>query len=120
MKTVIVPKDRLIDVIRRNRDMHAAQYREAYEGFVKTYSSALKKKLSAVESGAEIGFRDTRLNLEVPEDHTQDYDRTLAMLEWHQDETIPLSEQEYQNYIEDNWSWSGKFRQDIATYTVVS
>jgi hypothetical protein len=120
MKNIVVDKERLVSALRESRDKHEREYQEAYDGFVKKYADLLKKKIGKAEAGAEIGPRDTYIDLEVPENHTEDYTRALDMLSWHEGDSIDLSTQEYKNYIEDDWAWTGKFRKDLSSYTVIS
>ena len=46
------------------------------------------------------------ISLAEPADHTEDYDRVLAMLEMSVDETVILSSEEFSQYVLDRWTWS--------------
>ncbi len=45
------------------------------------------------------------VNLLEPQDHTADYDRTIAMLEMCVDEQIEITSAEFDCYVMDNWAW---------------
>jgi len=48
-----------------------------------------------------------RITLPEPQDHTNDYDRVITMLEMSVDSVIELDDVAFDQYVMDNWSWKG-------------
>ena len=45
------------------------------------------------------------LSLPEPQDHTEDYDSVIAMLEMSVEDIIELDADSFQRYVLDKWSW---------------
>ncbi len=116
MRTIKVDVDHLKEVLVKNRAAHKVQFEQAWEGYRKVAAKELEDRLDAVKDGKPFQLW---FNLSVPEDHTDDYDQTLEMLELHVEDTIALSINEYQQYFKDDWGWKGKFASDNATYSSI-
>ncbi|MEK6882860.1 MAG: hypothetical protein AABY22_24770 [Nanoarchaeota archaeon] len=52
-----------------------------------------------------------------PEDHTQDYDLAIRKVELSVWENIALQENEFNNYVMNNWSWKNTFLNVAQIYT---
>ena len=103
MQTVTVNKLSLIDIITKNRDGHSDRYEKAWAGYRKEAIETLEDHLSALKDGKRIAH--VRMD-SAPTDHTEDYDRVLEMLNMSVDDTIELSNGEFQQYVQDDWNWS--------------
>ena len=55
--------------------------------------------------------------LPEPEDHTDDYDRILAMARMQIDDVIEVSESEFGMYVTDQWAWSAPFTTTAFRYS---
>jgi hypothetical protein len=107
-------KAEILDKLRKNRETHAAEAAEAREGFKKKAAAELHKRARLIAKGKS---HDVFFNLPYPQDYTEKYDSTIRMLELHQSETIALDESQYQQYVEDNWSWTGHYVGSNAMYS---
>ena len=101
MKAIKVSKDSLLSALRANREKHAAEAKEAHEGYVIQVKAGLRKALREIKTGKIT----TSLGLHAPIDNTADYDRAIQMMEMSVDDTIELTEQEFRQYVQDEWSW---------------
>ena len=99
---VKVNKVDLLKVLRENRDKHRSLFLEALEGYREKVVELLTINLDNVKAGKEIV---TFLNLPVPKDQTTEYDKVIRMLEMSIDEAFELSDDEFQCYVLDEWSW---------------
>jgi len=63
----------------------------------------LDRMLADAKAGRPIA---RSINLVEPADHTEDYDRVLAMLEMSVDDTVILGAEEFSQYVLDRWTWS--------------
>jgi len=105
MRQITVEKVKLLEVLAKNRAEHRAVFLEAQMAFRAAAIEALDKQLDAARKGSPFELRQL-VALVAPEDHTAAYDRSIQMLHMSVDEKIVISEQEFQNYVQDIWDWS--------------
>jgi hypothetical protein len=113
MRTITVNKTDLIDKMSANRDEHNATFRKALEVFREKAIERFEQQIADVKAGK---MPDRYLNLPWPEEHTQDYDRALQMLYWHQGAEIELTEAEFTQYVQDDWGWRQSFAINTTAY----
>lgn len=106
MQKVRINKEKLRDVVQENRNNHRDIFEKAIEGYRKAVINRLEQMIDDAKANRKI---NTFVNLTQPEDHTEDYDQVLEMLELSVDDTIELTHSEFAQYVQDRWSWSGKF-----------
>ncbi len=56
----------------------------------------------------------------MPEDHTRDYDRRIKMYEMDIDDTIEMTEQEFAQYVLDDWGWKQAWTTSNTAYLAAS
>jgi hypothetical protein len=106
MEKITVEKAALLEKLRENRANHRAIFEEAMDGF----QAQAERELKALLSDLRKGVRQTiRMNRSVPSDHTMDYDRAVAMIEMSLGDTITLSENDFAQYVMDDWGWQDQF-----------
>lgn len=116
--TVTVVKERLLDILRGNQASHTQTFREAIDGYRDKLKEGLNKLLSDLSYGRRIRDDLQRLAfLSEPESHAAEYSRVIRMLEMHQGETVQLSEEQFKNYVEDDWKWSDNFKTVSSSYS---
>ncbi|MCV0439774.1 MAG: hypothetical protein K5880_14195 [Hydrogenophaga sp.] len=64
---------------------------------------------SRTDEFREYYFGINSVNVSKPSNHLIDYDRTILMVENCQQNDIELTEQEYTQYVMDNWDWQQQF-----------
>ena len=89
--------------MRANRDAHRSLFLKAQEGYRKLVIEELDRMLADAKAVRPIA---RSINLVEPADHTEDYDRVLAMLEMSVDDAVILSAEEFSQYVLDRWIWS--------------
>lgn len=115
--TVQVPKKQLFDVLYTNRQNHEAAYKESSEGYRQTLLSQLANILSDLKIGKDVQADLRRvMMLPKPKSYSTEYGRVLKMLELHTGETMAIDEDQFKNYIEDDWSWSDEFAASTRAY----
>jgi hypothetical protein len=75
----------------------------------------LEGRIRDLKRGRHI---DQYLRLPEPEDHTDDYDRVLAMAEMSVDEEIELNADDFAMYVMDQWHWKQSFTETTSYYAV--
>jgi hypothetical protein len=115
MRQIRVDKVKLLKIIRKNRTEHRATFLEAQESFREVAIKAMDQQLKDAREGKPFQLRSLTV-LEAPEDHTKDYDRSIQMLEMSVDKEIVISEQEFQNFVQDTWGWSRDWASNVSNY----
>lgn len=101
--TIKANKSDLLVALKKNRETHAENYARAKEGFVKLLTKELEDKLDMIRKGERVPT--LQFDNRQPEDHTDEYDEVIGMLEMSTDGTIQLSHQQYRCYVLDDWGW---------------
>lgn len=106
MYEVTVDKERLLKILKENREKHHEIFLEALEGYKKVLLDSFEKKVEDLKNGKVV----TRtVDIKEPVDHTNDYDRIITMIEMHVDNEITLDSSCFANYVLDDWGWSREF-----------
>lgn len=113
MDTIVVAKDALLKKLRENRDNHRKEFELALEGWRKTADEEIARLYEEAKAGK---LKQAFLNLPRPEDHTKDYDRRIEMLEMDINQTVELEEQEYAQYVQDDWGWRRQWTASNTAY----
>ena len=113
MKTVSVNRHELISELTVNRDQHRGVFEEALAGYRARLTVELERRIRDVSKGRRI---DHHIRLPEPEDHTADYDRIIKMAEMSVRDTIELSDNEFAQYVMDQWHWKQGFTDSTAVY----
>ena len=113
MEKVTVKKLELLNIVRENRAQHRAKFEAAVEGYRKACITVFEENLKKFLAGkAERVF----INEQMPEDHTDDYDVVLEMLEMSVDDEITITTKAFNNYVRDKWDWSDRWVTSNSKY----
>lgn len=116
MRTVRIEKSKLQSAINENLITHLSEFDTAMEDYRKVATDDLKDAIKDIKNGEIV----SHLNFDVPENHKEDYDRTLTMLGMSEDTIIELTEQEFNQYVMDDWNWKHQFMTTTANYAALS
>lgn len=114
MRTVRIEKEKLTQIVQKNRDNHRQIFEEATEGYRAKAIEELDKNLALAKAGKRFL---TVLHLIEPVDQTREYDKVLRMLQLTEDTIIELTDQEFTCYVLDRWQWRDAFYVSNATYS---
>lgn len=113
LTVITVKKTTLLEALKKNLEKHVAEFRVTRAG----YEIAFVEKAEALLAEARKGnFEVTRIDLEKPHSHERDYTRVINMLTMSIDEEIKISDTQFSQYVEDEWSWKGAFMAANSTY----
>ena len=98
----------------KNRDEHCKIFEEALDGYRKTAISELETILERARTGKRVV--EVSVHLPMPRDHTREYDAVIKMLELTADATVLLDQQEFTQYVMDDWDWMRDFLVASRTY----
>lgn len=117
MKDIRIEKGELLEILTENRKNHRAIFEEAVEGYRQRAVEILTEQLDRIAQG-----RLERVNVQIPlpSDHTQDYDRAIKMLEMTLDDEIYVDEADFQGYVMDEWGWKKEFLTSNSSYSTTA
>lgn len=111
---VPVYRERLLEVLRSNRSIHAETFQKAMKGYTRETIKELEQKLADVKAGKEI--QRHMINV-APACHTDEYDEVIGLLEMSDQETLILDQSLYRQYVKDDWGWKQSWVASTSTYT---
>lgn len=111
---VTIRKVELLEAIRKNREKHAAEYTEAYAGYEVEFVKEAVKLLALAKEGK---FEKTTITCSPPQNHTKDYDRVIRMMEMCTADEIIVTEQQFSQYVLDEWQWMSAFNASKMRYS---
>jgi len=114
LSIVRVNREDLLEAVKANRENHRATFEEAMDGYKKRSIELLEDHIKRIKANAP---ERVMVSLPFPEDHTEDYDRVIAQLQWSLDDELYLTETEFDTYVRDNWGWSAIVASTNALYT---
>lgn len=110
-------KPALIETLTKNRDQHRAVFEEACEGYRKMATERIAAMLKDAKEGRQIA---QYVGLTVPTDHTGDYNRVITALTMSVDSRCALTEQQFAQYVMDDWEWRKNFLTAAGSYSVTA
>lgn len=117
MDEITVNKAKLIATMKENRERHHAIVLEAQTGFRVKVIERLDEMLKLAASGQKINLN---VGLAMPEDHTDEYDTVIGMLELDINETVLLDMTQYRQWVQDQWGWQRSFTTTNAYYSATA
>jgi hypothetical protein len=116
MKDVRIKKEQLVQIVKKNRQEHREIFLKAQEKYREVAIALLDRQLKAAREGKPFMLAEF-IHLVQPEDHSQDYDRALRMLELEVDDVVTLTMPEFANLVQDQWNWSRQWATNTSRYT---
>lgn len=117
MHEITVTKSELIEVMKANREKHHQIVLEAQAGFRSKVLARLDEMLALAAKGEKIQLI---VGLAMPEDHTDEYDTIIGMLEMSVDDTVELDQSDYQSWVQDKWGWQRSFTATNSAYSATA
>lgn len=116
MKEVRIKKERLLEIVKKNRAEHREIFLKAQENYRAAVIQALEEELADARDNKP--FRVERLvKIVAPQDHTRDYDRVIEMLKLTEDKIIEMDQYTFANMVLDEWEWSHAWAVSNSRYT---
>src|SRR5262245_26533705 len=106
-------KDVLLKTLRENREEHRAVFERALEVYREKWIELLEAKIESAKRGDRIS---QTFRIPVPEDHTDDFDNAITMLEWHTGDEITLDDWQVATWIRNEWGWQQSFAANTGSY----
>lgn len=106
-------KDNLKKIIQRNLDKHKTDYADAIKGYYITLVETHQKILDLAKKQQDL---KESTYLPKPKQYIAEYERILRMLDATESDQIPLNEQDFSRYVEDQWDWKTEFLASSTQY----
>lgn len=117
-RSVNVARSQLLEAIKKNREIHAAEYEVALVDFKTRLQEDLKAALEKVATKEPRDLSRFSVAVRFPQSHVQEYDDVIEMLEMSVDDTIELDSESFKAYIKNEWSWTNQFKAMTESYQV--
>ena len=102
-RVIKVNKQQLIETIKKNKQLHIKEYKQAVIAFKKEALKQIAKLEKAVKAGNTEGIR---LDLTTPQYRASDYDKLVLMFTWDLEKEVELSQGEFNQYIHDEFDFA--------------
>lgn len=113
-KSVNVNRVALLETLKKNRELHIKEYNAAAGGYHQAMLDKLQETIKKVKKGE---VTELNVSLSRPRSYEEHYTETIEMLELSVDENINLDSESFRAYFKDEWSWSGGFKNLVASYS---
>jgi hypothetical protein len=106
--------ENLLAILKKNRAGHRELFEEAWAEYRRRVVTAMGHNLDTIKAGGPI---DHRITMRTPEDHTEEYDAVIGLLELSTDDTVELTAHDYERFVLDRWEWKRSFEDNTMSYT---
>lgn len=117
MRQIKVSKDQLVHTLQVNMVTHETDFEIAWEAYRKAAISNVEKILDNAKRAPKGKAIQLYINLQAPENHVNDYTRAIEMCEWEISDEVDLTEGEFRQFVQDQWSWKDQFETSNKMYT---
>lgn len=101
-REITVDKQKLIDIIKANKEKHIAEYNAA----VLAYREEAAKQLKVQSKALKEGKLDIKINLISPKNEEDEYEKLITMFTWEVNNQVVLSQGEFNEYVHDETSFA--------------
>lgn len=112
MENIKVSKQELLTIVKENRKKHKEEYLESIKAYRAKAADLLTQELQKIVTGGKF---QTRFDLSKPESHEKEYDLAIKMLEMSVDDVIQISQGEFDQLVNDEWSWKYNFQNSYTS-----
>lgn len=107
MRNVTVSRESLLNTMKKNREIHLADYNQAVEAWRIEWQKLLSGEdpvgMELNDPSKSVRKRFKELILEYPTSFLSDYDDAISMLEMSVDDGISLERHEFNQYVKNSW-----------------
>lgn len=128
MEKVRVKPAKLVEKLKENYTRHKQELAKAQTAYLKKAKEVLTARLEKVAAAtktrtdtsappdSDFEIPNLYFDLSPPDDHTEDYERAISMLEMCEDETVTITATQFAAFVQDRWNWKGAFLAKNSTY----
>lgn len=112
-RTVNVKRLELLEMLKKNKELHQKEYDEALVDFKKAMIAELQKQLKLAKAEK---LNELHISMYPPQNHAGDFQEVIDMMEVSVDEVINLDSESFKAFFKNEWSWSAQFKLLASTY----
>ena len=116
MDKIKVSKQTLIDKLKENKETHIIEFEKMYDEYQKEVIVELSKLLKVAKKTERFTEIKAKIYLAPPTSYVDDYQTAIDMLEFSIDSEIYITQREFEQYVQNKWSWSGTFELSKTMY----
>lgn len=116
MNAVKINKVELLEILRKNKETHTAEFNEAVEDYIAAAIKIAKENMTLAKSGDLDKIARFRSLPQKPISYESSYTRAIRMLELSVDTVIEVEEQVFNQLVLDEWHWKASFTTSNAIY----
>ena len=116
MRNVKLNKTELLDIVRKNKEKHVADYKESVQDYCDAALKIAQANLKLAKTGEMSKISDMQDMPHEPSSYEASYSRAIRMLELSVEEIIELDETTFNQLVLDEWSWKSSFTQTSTLY----
>jgi len=113
MRKIKMHKQDLITCLKQNYQVHRETYLKAREGYRNRVVKELESVVADIKHGAEI---EDSLSLPEPEDHSEDYKKSIHLLEICLDDEVLITDEDVKRLVMDEWDWKDRWNSINLNY----
>lgn len=114
MDRMIYPKSKVLKALVKNRATHLKIVQEAQIGYRRRAIVLVEELLKDLKAGKGVNLH---IPLALPDNHVDDFDRAIQMIEMGIGKNVELDQSEFQCYVRNKWSWERSFLATNANYS---
>lgn len=111
-REITVSKANLISKIKEHKENHQSEYVKAVEAYRNEAKKQLDNQLKALKNGSLA----IRVNLVAPSNKSDEYDKIISMFEWEENDSVTLSQNEFNEYVLDETSFAREAKMMNSSY----
>lgn len=112
--TTTVDRDRLLAVLRENKEQHIAMHAEAREGYIQKAMKALELRMLELRDAHVVSLD---FKFRPPQNYEAEYDTAIQMMEWNENDQVTLTAEEFRCFVLDDWDWTSNFLYSNSPYS---
>jgi coenzyme F420-reducing hydrogenase alpha subunit len=118
MYQVKVERRELLNKVKTNREKHILEHKDAVEAYKIVLVDKLEYLLKEAKEAGDVPSHST--GLAYPKSHEKDYNQVVTMLEMSVEDVIELDQNQFSQYVMDEWSWKSGFVATSAMYNATA
>ena len=116
MHSVKVNRLELLDIVRKNKEKHIAEYNESVDDYKTAALKIAQANLKLAKTASMADIAKIKSLPQKPTSYEDSYSRAIRMLELSVEEVIDVEEHVFNQLVLDEWTWKQQFVTSAALY----
>lgn len=116
MRSVKLDRKELLEIVRKNKDKHIADFAESVEDYKTAALKIASENLKLAKTGDLKKIASAKDMPSEPTSYEDAYNRAIRMLELSVEDIIELQEDVFNQLVLDEWNWKRGFVASASMY----